>query len=258
MRVAVISDIHSNLAALRAVLADAGAVDETWCLGDLVGYGPQPNECIDELRQRDGRLLCIAGNHDHAAIGKLDIDTFNDDAAQAVLWTAAQLTPASTTYLRGLREQRESNGFLLVHGSPRNPVWEYVVSRSTAAENLALLRERALPDHCFLGHSHLPLVFAEGASSAALPVVEYPPPDEPFLLGERALLINPGSVGQPRDGNPAASYLILDTEARAVTYRRVAYDVASTQELMRVTQKQHGGGRGRLSNRLIERLAHGV
>lgn len=256
MRVAVISDIHSNLAALRAVLADAGAVDETWCLGDLVGYGPQPNECIEELRRRDGRLLCIAGNHDHAVTGKLDSGDFNRDAEDAVLWTREQLTPDNLAYLTALPEQQAAAGFLLVHGSPRSPIWEYVVALSTARDNLAVLRERGLPDWCFLGHSHLPLIFVEGAADFV--TIEYPETDTPLSLGEHRLLINPGSVGQPRDGNPAASYLLLDTAERTVTYKRVPYDIAATQRLMRETREQGGAGRGRLSDRLINRLAHGV
>ncbi len=257
MRVAVISDIHSNLAALRAVLADAGDVDETWCLGDLVGYGPQPNECIATLRTREPRLLCVAGNHDHAVIGKLDRSDFNADAADAVLWTQEQLTSDNRDYLQSLPERLESSGFLLVHGSPLHPIWEYVVSRSTARENLIALRTHGWPSVCLLGHSHLPLIFIAAATESDMPAVEYPEAGTPLSLDERRHLINPGSVGQPRDGNPAASYIILDTASRQVTYRRVPYNVAATQQLMR-DSRSTATGRGRLSDRLINRLAHGV
>jgi predicted phosphodiesterase len=247
MRVAVISDIHANRTALEAVLADAGDVDETWCLGDLVGYGPQPNECVEILRARAPHFVCIAGNHDRAALGRLDTGDFNHDASAAVLWTSQQLTPTNRSYLDTLLDVETSGRFYLAHGSPRHPIWEYVVSFSVARDNLALLPEET--PYCLIGHSHLPLVFVEGAKPDDNPTVETPEPGTPFALGEKKLLINPGSVGQPRDGNPAASYLILDAEPLTVTYRRVAYNVEETQALMRE--------RG-LPERLAKRLTYGV
>jgi diadenosine tetraphosphatase ApaH/serine/threonine PP2A family protein phosphatase len=248
MRVAVISDIHSNLVALQAVLADAGAVDATWCLGDLVGYGPQPNECIEELRRRPN-LLCIAGNHDWAALDKLDTGDFNRDAENAVLWTRQQLSADNSDYLSHLPDRLTEDRFLLVHGSPRHPIWEYVVSLGVAQACLDGLAGTS--PYCLIGHSHLPLVFVQAGTPDDTPTVEYPPAGVPFALGDRKTLINPGSVGQPRDGNPDASYLILDTVARAVTYRRVPYDIAATQKLMKAAG-------GRLSERLINRLQFGV
>jgi predicted phosphodiesterase len=249
MRVAVVSDIHANLAALRAVLADAGSVDATWCLGDLVGYGPQPNECIEEIRRRAPHLVCIAGNHDCAALGKLDTKEFNHDAEEAVLWTREQISPISRDYLLSLSETAEPEGFLLAHGSPRDPTREYVVSLTAARDNLALLKPAA--PYCLIGHSHLPLIFVESETAGGLPHIEHPAAGVAFPLGIIKLLINPGSVGQPRDGNPAASYLILDTDARTVTYKRVPYPFKETQKLMAATK-------GRLSERLINRLRYGV
>jgi predicted phosphodiesterase len=247
MRIAVISDIHSNRAALKTVLDDAGSVDETWCLGDIVGYGPQPNECVELLRGLAPRFLCIAGNHDYAVLDKLNTGDFNRDAKEAVLWTRAQLTKPNLAYLASLPEVEVRDGIRLAHGSPRHPIWEYVVSLSVARDNLALLQPDA--PYCLIGHSHLPIVFVEGNGQDALPTYENPSPGAPDALGDKKLLINPGSVGQPRDGNPHASYLILDTEAETVTYRRLEYDVEATQALM----KEKG-----LPERLIKRLKFGV
>ena len=245
MRVLVLSDIHSNLEALRAVLRDAGAVDVTWCLGDIVGYGPQPDECVDLLRQREPDLLCIAGNHDCAAIDKLDISVFSPDAERAVLWTREQLSRSTATYLEDLSEQLTSGDVTLVHGSPGEPMWEYLVSAARARENFPLLQTR----YCLIGHSHVPLVFVEAAQPVDLPNGHVMLSGESISLGERRMFLNPGSVGQPRDGNRDASYLLLDTETGRADYCRVEYAIEKTQRLM----QQNG-----LPERLIVRLAYGL
>ena len=245
MRVAVISDIHANLAALNLVLADAGVVDETWCLGDVVGYGPQPNECIEVLREREPHLLCLAGNHDWAALGKLDTAQFNHDAEAAVLWTRNTLSKESHAYLDGLPERLQRDEFSLVHGSLRDPIMEYVVSLAVARENFAVLKTR----YCLLGHSHLPFVMVEAEHAGNLPEHRVAHVNVAVALAERRLIINPGSVGQPRDGVRDASYLILDTAALTIEHRRVVYPIKETQQLM----EQAG-----LPKRLIARLDYGL
>ncbi|MEA3459769.1 MAG: metallophosphoesterase family protein, partial [Chloroflexota bacterium] len=185
MRYLVISDIHSNLAAFEAVLADAGEYDKVWCLGDLVGYGPRPNECIERLRQLDH--VCVAGNHDWAAIGKLDLEDFNADARRACLWTRKTLSPENWKFLESLPERLEfpDLDFTLVHGSPRHPIWEYILSPFTAEANFAHFDTR----FCLVGHTHVPTVFRQRPWD----------PGElsnPLHLGEERLIINPGSVGQ--------------------------------------------------------------
>jgi len=240
---AIISDIHGNLSALEAVLEDAGAVDQIWCLGDVVGYGPEPNECIELLRARNA--LCLPGNHDHAALDQLDLADFNTEARRAVLWTRGQLTPENRDFLRALAERRVEGDFTCVHASPRHPIWEYVVSVAIARVNFAHFTTRA----CFHGHTHVPIVFqlkADTSCQALLPSVEYP-----LRLGDAPgsrWMINPGSVGQPRDGDRRASYAILDTDQNLVEYRRVLYPIEETQRKM----QQHN-----LPPRLITRLSYG-
>lgn len=241
MRIAIISDIHSNLAALEAVLADAGAVDELWCPGDVVGYGPNPNECVDILRHR--RAICVAGNHDWAAIDRLSTADFNVDAATAAKWTAANLTPQSRRFLEGLPLTHSTGKFTLVHGTLRNPIWEYLLSPAEADDTFSLLKT----PYCLVGHTHLPLVFVspeDGRSSRRLE----PPAGRALGLGDERLILNPGSVGQPRDGNPAASYALLDRASDEIECRRVSYDIERTQLLM----QQFG-----LPARLWQRLSYG-
>ncbi len=239
MRIAVLSDIHSNLAALVAVRADLPAHDEVWALGDIVGYGPQPNEVIRTLQEMGARS--VLGNHDGAAIGTVDPHDFNPEAATAIRWTASVLDDNARAYLASLPEVRREGDLTAVHGSPRDPVWEYITSTSIAMANLDAFETRL----CLFGHTHLPIVFAaqegRGTALAALP-------DEPVPLAAQRMLLNPGSVGQPRDGNPTSSYLIVDTDANVAEFHRVAYDVAETQRLMR----QVG-----LPARLVERLSWG-
>jgi len=244
MRYAIIADIHANLAALTAVLDDIegrGGVSEVRCLGDIVGYGPEPRECIALLRQTTN--VCVAGNHDWAAISKIDTSDFNPAAAAANLWTAQQLSADDIEYLSSLPLVIEMDDFTLVHGSPREPIWEYVVSVDTAQQNLAYFRTQ----YCLVGHSHQPAVFTcdeTGACSAQYFVM-----DSPLALGESRLFINPGGVGQPRDGDPRASYAIYDSEDRLVRLYRVVYDIRSTQAKMQA----HG-----LPARLVARLSAGV
>ncbi|MGH2352029.1 MAG: metallophosphoesterase family protein [Chloroflexota bacterium] len=265
MRCAIISDIHGNLDALQAVLADAGEVDELWCLGDLVGYGPEPNECIDLLRGRGA--LCVAGNHDWAAIGKMDTAEFNPEAGEAAQWTRARLIPEHHAFLEGLPVQLTAGAmteFTLVHGSPREPVWEYLTHVSAARLNFSYFQT----PYCLVGHTHVPLVFQrpwpEDRAADCLTVV--PETEQPMALGLQRLIVNPGSVGQPRDGNPDAAYMIYESaeapglrvprtsaaggavERGRLTLRRVTYPVASVQQKMRAAG---------LPPRLITRLTYG-
>lgn len=225
VRYLVLSDIHANLAAFEAVLADAGQFDSIWCLGDVIGYGPQPNECIERLKGFPH--VCVAGNHDWAAINKLDISAFNPDARQACLWTREQLTPDNWEYIESLPERLVEDRFTIVHGSPRHPIWEYITHPYVAAANLASLDTF----YCFFGHTHIPVVFACTRSPRRCEALMMPLSD-PVPLGEPRWLINPGGVGQPRDGDPRASYAILDTDANTVEHRRVEYPIEETQRLM--------------------------
>lgn len=227
MRYAIISDIHANLAAFTAVLDDIkgrGGVDKIWCLGDIVGYGPDPHECIQVLRQTNH--ICVAGNHDLAAAGKVSTDEFNPDAAAACNWTAKQLSPGDIAYLEGLPLVSQEGDFTLVHGSPRDPIWEYLLAVSQAVDNFALFKTR----FCLVGHSHVPLVFTSKESGGFA--------GQRFLTdikladGTDRMIINPGGVGQPRDGNPRASYAIYDNETGLVKLFRVPYDIKATQTKM--------------------------
>jgi diadenosine tetraphosphatase ApaH/serine/threonine PP2A family protein phosphatase len=225
MRYAILADIHSNLAAFEAVLKDAdgrGGFDKIWCLGDVVGYGPDPHECIERLRQF--KPVCIAGNHDWAAIGKMDTSEFNPVAAIAAHWTAEQLTAEDKDYLLDLPLTLHENGFTLAHGSPREPIWEYLLSTDVAQENFAYFETA----YCLVGHSHVPLIF-ELANDKAI----YREFKETTLkLKDRRMIINPGGVGQPRDGDPRASYAIYDAKTKAVHHYRVEYDIQATQKKM--------------------------
>ena len=244
MRYAIIADIHANLAALRAVLDDierTGGVEEIWCLGDVVGYGPDPHQCIELLRKQNH--VCVTGNHDMAATGKLDTAQFNPDAAAACHWTAKQLSAEDIQYLQSLPLVIQKDDFTLAHGSPREPIWEYLTSISSAKENFAYFQSQ----FCLVGHSHVPLAFRhneDGSCSFSRLI-----PDNALALGRNRLIINPGGVGQPRDGDPRASYAIYDSEAMTVRLYRVAYDISITQDRM----VECG-----LPMRLITRLSYGV
>ena len=226
MRVAVVSDIHSNLHALEAVLAtiEAEAPDELWCLGDLVGYGPRPNECCAAIAERAD--VCLAGNHDLAVRGTIDLEEFHGEAGLAATWTREVLEPQWKELLDRLEPEGSAHGVSLYHGSARDPVWEYVLGDEAALATLELAGSPLV----LVGHSHVALQVVQSGDEVAGGVA--PDGRELELGGVRALL-NPGSVGQPRDGDPRAAYLLLDLDARRASFRRVEYDFEQTQREMR-------------------------
>jgi len=216
MRVAVLSDIHANLAALDAVIASFGTVDAVWHLGDVVGYGPDPDGVVARLAEIGA--IGVRGNHDAAAVGGDEIEWFNPDARGAMEWTRRRLSDATRDALAGLPERHAEGDFSLVHGSPREPLWEYIVSVPIARANLATL---TTPIGLY-GHTHLPMVFAEQDGS----VQQIEPGDgSTFGFRGRRALINPGSVGQPRDGDPRAAWMLLDTESWSAEWRRNDYPI---------------------------------
>jgi predicted phosphodiesterase len=226
MRIAVISDIHSNLQALEAVLTDidAEAPDEIWCLGDVVGYGPRPNECADIVRER--AAVVLVGNHDLAAIGKLDTVDFGPLAAESAAWTGQALGEEQAAWLRTLEPSATREGLELFHGSARDPVWEYVLTEEVAFENLQVTTAPIV----LVGHSHLALALSFDGDRL----------DGGLARGGTDLdtssarwLINPGSVGQPRDGDPRAAWLLIDTAQSRAAFRRVPYPIEQTQAEMR-------------------------
>lgn len=243
MRYAIVADIHANLTAFTAVLEDIehrGGVEEVWCLGDIVGYGPDPHQCIELLRQC--KHVCVAGNHDWGAIGKIDLSDFNPDAATACRWTAQQLSPEDIKYLENLPLVIEKDSFTLAHGSPREPIWEYLISTSIAKENFTFFQSQ----YCLVGHSHVPLVFRDENGSCSFSKLTA---NIGLMLGQSRLIINPGGVGQPRDGNPQASYALYDSETKLVRLYRIPYDIGATQDKM----MQNG-----LPIRLVVRLQYGM
>lgn len=224
MRIALLSDIHSNLPALDAVLAAVGSVDAIWHLGDVVGYGPDPDGVVERLRER--RALGVRGNHDAAALGGPEIEWFNPDARRAMEWTRGAISDETRDWLTALPERRTESGCDLVHGSPREPLWEYITSAGVARDNLRLL-DAEIGLH---GHTHVPVAWIADGDRVELVRGK---PGKPLQLDGRRMLVNPGSVGQPRDGNPEASFAIVDLEARTVAWGRVGYDVAAVQAAMR-------------------------
>lgn len=228
MRILVLSDIHANFPALEAVLSDAAdAWDEIWCLGDSIGYGPNPNECVGKMQELAS--VCLIGNHDQAGLGLLDVTGFNPIARRAVEWTQAELSAETTAYLNQLDAKQVLGDFTLAHGSPRDPIWEYVLDTVTAFENLSHFETPV----CFIGHSHVSLHFIfHDINGMSINPASY---DSPLQLDHRRFIINPGSVGQPRDLDPRASYGILDTELMTWQARRVAYDIAETQRRILAT-----------------------
>ena len=240
MRIAVLSDIHANLVALDAVLAALGAVDAVWHLGDVVGYGPEPDEVVARLR--DLGAIGVRGNHDAAAAGGSEIDSFNPDARRAMEWTRRTIAPETRAWLAALPSRRTESEFTLVHGSPRDPTWEYITTAPVAGRNLDILDT----PYGLHGHTHLPSAFRDDDGFVEM----LSPSDGSTLdLDGRRVLANPGSVGQPRDGDPRASALVLDPERGELTWQRAAYDIGAVQSTMR---------RRRLPDRLVERLAHGL
>jgi predicted phosphodiesterase len=223
MRILILSDIHANLTALKAVLDTAKDYDTVWCLGDLVGYGPDPNECIEEVRPLPN-LVCMLGNHDAAALGYIDLVAFNQEARQSATWVRSMLSRDSLRFLENLPEKRIYGQVTLVHGSPRNPVWEYLMDRYTVAVNFNSFTGNL----CCVGHTHVPVAYTyrNGNTQIEWQVLKS---GDIYTIDGRAIL-NPGSVGQPRDRDPRAAYAIYDTEALTWEAKRVAYDIASVQE----------------------------
>lgn len=241
MRILVFSDIHANLTALEAVLENAGRVDAVWCLGDLVGYGPDPNECIERLQDLPN-LECILGNHDAATLKQIDSAMFNPEARNAIHWTQNTLNAENLKFLSVLPQKMIHNDITLVHGSPRQPVWEYLLDVYNATKSFEYLET----PYCFVGHTHIPVLYhlADDRNSAKLYI---PKPDKGLSLQPR-MILNPGSVGQPRDRDPRAAYAILDDQARSWEFYRVEYDIQSVQRRMEAA---------RLSPRHIQRLSAG-
>jgi predicted phosphodiesterase len=244
MRVAVISDIHGNFHALEAVLDELESVapDAVWCLGDLVGYGPRPNRCCSSVAARAD--LCLAGNHDLGVLGDVSLDEFAADAVVSAEWTREVLDCDARRFLEGLRpaaasEEPEAE---LFHASPRDPVWEYVLTGESA---LAALELTSAP-LVLVGHSHVPLaiVLDDDRLSGGLAMA-----GTEADLGRGRWLLNPGSVGQPRDGDPRAAYVLIDFSTERGFFHRVPYEIERTQAEIRE--------RG-LPEALAERLAHGV
>jgi predicted phosphodiesterase len=219
MRIALLSDVHGNLPAFEAVLADVDArrPDEIWCLGDLVGYGAQPDACVALARERCD--LCLAGNHDLVVTGEIDIADFSTSAALAASWTRETIAAASLEFLRSLEPVEEGREIGLWHASPRDPVWEYVLARWQADECMDLTQARVGA----IGHSHVALWFHRD-SSGAMQAAQAGADSEQDLSAGRWLL-NPGGVGQPRDGDPRAAWLLLDTGEWSAQWRRVEYSI---------------------------------
>ncbi len=229
MRILVISDIHANYTALQAVLEDAGSTDESWCLGDLVGYGPDPNAVIEQVRELP-KLTCVLGNHDVAVLGKMALEAFNGDASRSLTWTERVLTADNMEFLQSMPQNSKVRGDVtLAHGSPRDPLWEYILNTLTARLNF----DQFDTPYCFVGHSHIQCLFQRDNEKDRV-TMDVARPGKHITLKPRAIL-NPGSVGQPRDHDPRAAYAIYDS--RKVTWepRRVDYNFSEVQQRIRET-----------------------
>jgi diadenosine tetraphosphatase ApaH/serine/threonine PP2A family protein phosphatase len=219
MRILVISDIHSNFTALRAVLRAAGSMDAVWCLGDLVGYGPQPNECIAEIQNLPG-IICVMGNHDAATAGLLPLETFNSDARRSVEWNQNKIDPDHLKFLQDLPKISIIEKVTLVHGSIRDPIWEYILDRYSAYKSILKLTTPI----GLVGHTHYPSIFLLGDGSNAMDI-KIAMPSGALLIPDRTIL-NPGSVGQPRDHDPRAAYAVFDTDTGIWEQHRIAYNIS--------------------------------
>ena len=242
VQVAVVSDIHGNRQAFEAVLQEIGesSCEEMWCLGDLVGYGADPDVCVELARKH--AAICLAGNHDLVVRGELPIEEFSRGAALAAQWTQQTISAQTRAYLDRLEPVFEEEELGLYHASPRDPVWEYVLSPLQAELCLDVQKHRA----CLIGHSHVALSFCRNEGSPATGQTRHA--GEDLELAEGEWLINPGSVGQPRDGDPRAAWLELDTSAWRATFRRTEYDIDAAAAAIRAA---------RLPVSLAERLAYG-
>jgi predicted phosphodiesterase len=242
MRVAIVSDIHGNRHAFEAVLdaIELSDCQEMWCLGDLVGYGAEPDACVELARRY--AAICLAGNHDLGVRGALPLEEFSRGAALAARWTQGVIVPETREYLEKLEPVHLDEDVGMFHASPRDPVWEYVLSPLQAELCLDAQSHRV----CLIGHSHVALSFsrADGESASG----QTRGPEDQLDLAEGEWLINPGSVGQPRDGDPRAAWLELDLEAWEAVYRRTEYDIAGAAAAIRAA---------RLPDSLAERLAFG-
>ena len=243
MRILVISDIHANDTAFEAVLKHSeGQWDFVWCLGDVVGYGPDPNECVERLKALP--QLCLAGNHDWAALNRLDIKTFNPDARRAAEWTQETLSAENTRFLEHLPVTFVIGDYTLAHASPREPIWEYILEPAVATLNFPHFET----PYCFVGHTHQPVIYSlpDGSGNATSSPPRY---NEARELNGQRQIINPGSIGQPRDQNPDAAYGILDMRSGVFEHRRIPYDIRAVQRRMMDNN---------LPERLITRLEHGL
>jgi len=226
MRYAILADIHANLAAFTAVLKDIdekGDIDEIWSLGDIVGYGPDPAECIRLIQERN--IVSISGNHDLGVTGQMEMEFFNPAAAQACRWTAEKLNPVDIRYLADLPKTLKKGQFTLVHGSPREPSTEYILTAAIAERNFEYFDTQ----YCLVGHTHIPEAYKKEEAGAA-PVALVP--EIGLVMIEHRIIINPGAVGQPRDGDPRASYGIYDSEGQMFRLYRIPYNIRATQDKM--------------------------
>jgi diadenosine tetraphosphatase ApaH/serine/threonine PP2A family protein phosphatase len=240
MRLAVLSDIHSNAPALEAALEAVGDFDQLWVLGDIVGYGPHPDGVVERLRVLDA--VAVQGNHDAAVLGRIPTGAFNDLARAAVKWTARTMKPQNLAWLGEQPESRVEGDFTLAHGSPRDPLWEYLFSVPAARINLGAFETR----YCLVGHTHHQLTFRDDKGQVEALLAE---DGTQLTLDDRRCIINPGSVGQPRDGDPRACAMKIETESGVVEWLRFDYDIASTQADIRALP---------LPGRLADRLELGV
>lgn len=241
MRYGIISDVHANLAALEIVLKELEGMDMVIYLGDLVGYGPNPNECIERIRESCG--IIIRGNHDLAAIGCKDLYWFNEYAREAIIWTSKVLSSEAKSYLGHLSEKKEFEDYIFVHGSLFDHTDEYILTGIEARRNLSMLEKGIL----FVGHTHVPSIFHE--EGGRIKARRLRDGEKIPFCEERRLIVNVGSVGQPRDGDSRTSFGIIDTELKQIEIRRIPYDILKTQEMMR----KFG-----LPRYLIERLSIGL
>jgi predicted phosphodiesterase len=242
MLVAICTDIHGNRHAFEAVIAaaEAAGAEELWCLGDLVGYGAEPDACVALAEAHCS--VCLAGNHDLAVVGTLSLEEFSRGAALAAHWTQEVISERTRAYLAALSPQGSAAGHGLFHASPRDPIWEYVLSGLTADLCFDATEFRV----SFIGHSHVALSFSRFEGELATGSTRQQ--GNQLDLSSGQWLINPGSTGQPRDGDPRAAWLLLDTEAQTATYMRAEYDIAGAQAAIRAA---------RLPDSLAERLQHG-
>ena len=224
MRTLILSDVHANLTALDAVLEDAGPFDRVWCLGDIVGYGPDPNECIERIRSLPG-LQCIKGNHDAAILGEIPIRAFNQEARDSLTWLESEFKQPNRAWLAELDEQIVFDQVTLVHGSPRNPVWEYIMDLGSGRENMNQFDTQV----CLVGHTHLPSIYImEGSTPQS--TRHYDLIEGESIKITRKCILNPGSVGQPRDNDPRPAYILYDDELEQWIFKRVTYDIRQVQD----------------------------